>query len=194
MEPRNHTCPRCRRCFGKWKATSPVSSRREAEEPRAVVEPQHVQKHLTREPGDPVAARLRGQGGPRWEVSGRTPPMYGHGKSDRRVVPTKLPNKGHQRPAEAVEGSRLAKGNLSQQSMHRTQSRARMSQELERVRQAAKQNWRCGASRIGHPVLSSAWTLGPKAGAQCGSSACSGSVRVATRSRTSSCYDLFTMR
>ncbi len=60
-----------------------------------------------------MAARLRGQGGPQWEVSGRKPPMYGHGKTDRWVVLTKLPNKGHERPAEAVEGSRLAKGNSS---------------------------------------------------------------------------------
>ncbi len=85
--------------------------------------------------------------------------MYGHGKSDRRVVPTKSPNKGHERPAEAVEGRRLAKGNSRQRSMLRTQSRARMSQELEGVRQAAKQDGRCGAFRIGHPILSSAWTL-----------------------------------
>ncbi len=159
MEPRNHTCPRCRRCFRKRKATFPVSPWREAGKPRAVVEPLHAQNHLTREPGDPVTARLRWQGGPRWEVSGRQPPMHGHGKSDRCVVPTKSPNKGHERPAEAVEGRRLAKGNPSQQRMHRTQGRVRMSQELGRVRQAAKQDWRCGASRIGHPILSSAWTL-----------------------------------
>ena len=42
--------------------------------------------------------------------------MHEHGKSDRRVVPTKLPNKGDgeppqgaacPKPAEAVEGRRL---------------------------------------------------------------------------------------
>ena len=41
-------------------------------------------------------------------------------------------------PAEGMEGRRPAKGNLRQQTMHRTQSRGRMPQELERVRQAAK--------------------------------------------------------
>lgn len=30
--------------------------------------------------------------GPRWEVSGRNPAMYGDGKSDRCIVPTKPPN------------------------------------------------------------------------------------------------------
>jgi len=63
--------------------------------------------------------------------------MNDHGKSDRRVVPTKLPNnnKGGQvrtvlgepgaseterlELAEAVEGSRLAKGNSLQRPMLR---------------------------------------------------------------------------
>lgn len=80
--------------------------------------------------------------------------MYGHGKSDRRVVPTKLPNKGHERPAEAVEGSRLAKGNSRQRPMLRTQGRVRMSHELGRVRQAAKQEleMRCLPHQTSGPV------------------------------------------
>ncbi len=41
-------------------------------------------------------------------------------------------------PAEGMEGRRPAKGNLQQRTMHRTQSRGRMPQELERVRRAAK--------------------------------------------------------
>ena len=36
--------------------------------PRAVEDPQHAQKHLTREPGDPVFARQRWRDGPHWEV------------------------------------------------------------------------------------------------------------------------------
>jgi hypothetical protein len=44
-------------------------------------------------------------------------------------------------PAEGVEGKRPAEGNLQQQTMLRTQRRARMQQELERVRQAARR-WR----------------------------------------------------
>lgn len=58
-----------------------------------------------------------------------------HGKSDRRVVPTKLPNKGdgdplwgldRATPAEAVEGRRLAKSNPHQRTMFRTLRRVRM--------------------------------------------------------------------
>ncbi len=81
--------------------------------------------------------------------------MHGHGKSDRRVVPTKPPHKDHgmtptsapgkssapqtsrRRSAEAVEGRRLAKGNPRQRTMLRTQRRVRMPRELERIRQAA---------------------------------------------------------
>ncbi len=72
--------------------------------------------------------------------------MHEHGKSDRRVVPTKLPNKGdgeppqgaaRPKPAEAVEGRRLAKSNPHQRTMLRTQRRVRMSPELEWIRQRA---------------------------------------------------------
>ena len=74
--------------------------------------------------------------------------MHAHGKSDRRVVPTKPPNKGasesrqgpaREMPAEAVEGRRLAKSNPHQRTMLRTQRRVRMSPELERIRQRAKE-------------------------------------------------------
>ena len=79
-----------------------------------------------------------------------------HGKSDSRVVPTKLPNNGHdqppptppgvpgasgatrQHPAEVVEGRRLAKGHPHQHTMLRTPRRVRMPHALERIRQAAK--------------------------------------------------------
>ncbi len=42
--------------------------------------------------------------------------MHGCGKSDRPIVPGKLPNKGDGAPwlAEEVEGRGLAKGNLFQ--------------------------------------------------------------------------------
>jgi retron-type reverse transcriptase len=66
--------------------------------------------------------------------------MHEHGKSDRRVVPTKPPNNGRERPAEGVEGRRLAKGNSHQQTMFRTQRRVRMSHELERVRHVASRD------------------------------------------------------
>jgi hypothetical protein len=65
--------------------------------------------------------------------------MNEYGKSDRRVVPTKSPNKGagepsqgsaRPKPAEAVEGRRLAKSNPQQRIMFRTQRRVRMSPDL----------------------------------------------------------------
>lgn len=96
--------------------------------------------------------------------------MNDHGKSDRRVVPTKVPNndRGEQvrtvpgapgapeteRPesTEAVEGSRLAKGNTQQRPMLRTQGRVGMSPELERVRQAAKQDRKMRFTALLHHV------------------------------------------
>ena len=73
--------------------------------------------------------------------------MNDHGKSDKWVVPTKLLNKDNggqaasvpgepgareaerARSAEAVEGSRLAKGNSLQRPRLRTQGRVGMSPE-----------------------------------------------------------------
>ena len=96
--------------------------------------------------------------------------MNDHGKSDRRVVPTKLSNKDRGRQdraalgassaaetelpelAEAVEGSRLAKGNSLQRPMLRTQGRVGMSPELERVRQAAKQDRKMRFTALLHHV------------------------------------------
>src|SRR5712691_1939419 len=75
--------------------------------------------------------------------------MHEHGKSDRRVVPTKPPNNGvgwplqgpaRPKPAEAVEGRRLAKSHPQQRTMFRTQRRVDMSPELERIRQAARRD------------------------------------------------------
>ena len=60
--------------------------------------------------------------------------MSGHGKSDSLIVPRKPPNKAQ--ATEAVEGRRLAKGNLLEQNILRTQSRVGMHRTLERVREA----------------------------------------------------------
>jgi len=87
--------------------------------------------------------------------------MHGHGKSDRRVVPTKPPNKGtdeppqratRTKPAEAVEERRLAKSNPQQQTMLRTQRRVRMSPELERIRQAARRDRKRRFTALFHHV------------------------------------------
>jgi hypothetical protein len=66
--------------------------------------------------------------------------MNERGKSDWPVVPGKPANKGDGAPssAEQVEGRGQAKGNLIEQSSHRAQYRDRLSQALDRVRQAAR--------------------------------------------------------
>lgn len=65
--------------------------------------------------------------------------MHEREKSDSVVVAGKLPNKAGQPAAEAVERRTGTKRNADEQSTHRTQGRERVSQELGRVRQAAKQ-------------------------------------------------------
>jgi group II intron reverse transcriptase/maturase len=64
--------------------------------------------------------------------------MNGHEKSDPAIVATKPPN-GAGRPAEeAVERRAGAEGNAGWQSTHRTQIRERVTQALDRVREAAR--------------------------------------------------------
>ncbi len=65
--------------------------------------------------------------------------MNGHEKSDSGLVATKPTNKAGQPVAELAEPRPGTKGNAEQQRMHRTQSRDRMSQSLNRVRKAARQ-------------------------------------------------------
>jgi RNA-directed DNA polymerase len=64
--------------------------------------------------------------------------MNGQEKSDSAIVAVKSPNKAGQPAAEAMEPRAGTKGNADQQSTHRTQTRVRVSQALDRVRQAAK--------------------------------------------------------
>ena len=59
-------------------------------------------------------------------------------KSDSAVVAMKQPNNAGPPAAEVVEQRAETKGNVGQQSTHRTQTRARVTQVLDRVRQAAK--------------------------------------------------------
>ena len=65
------------------------------------------------------------------------PMMHGMKKSDEAIVPVKAANKGAQAPAESPEGRASTKGNLRDQSTHRTQGRDGVSQAVERIRQAA---------------------------------------------------------
>lgn len=66
--------------------------------------------------------------------------MNGPRKSDRLVVPAKLPNKARQLAAEAVEGRSLAGGNADQQNVHWTQRQESTPSALDRVREAARRN------------------------------------------------------
>ena len=63
--------------------------------------------------------------------------MYGPEQSDTNIVPQKPANNAPGRAAERGEGRAVTKGNTFQRTTHRTQGRARVSQALRRVRQAA---------------------------------------------------------
>ncbi len=63
--------------------------------------------------------------------------MHGRKKSDLAIVAGKPTNKAGRPAAELVERRARAEGNAEQQSTHRAQDRDRVSQALERVRQAA---------------------------------------------------------
>src|ERR1700759_509701 len=60
-------------------------------------------------------------------------------KSDPRIVATRPTNKAGRPGAELAEPRLGTKGNADQQSTHRSQSRARVTQALDRVRKAARQ-------------------------------------------------------
>ena len=64
--------------------------------------------------------------------------MNGQEKSDTGIVAVKPTNKAGQPAAELVEPRPGTKGNVGQQSTHRAQDRARVTQALDRVRKAAR--------------------------------------------------------
>ena len=65
--------------------------------------------------------------------------MHDRGKSDSAIVAAKPTNNAGQPVAEPVEPRAGTKRNAGEQSTHRTQRRARVTQALARVRKAAKQ-------------------------------------------------------
>jgi RNA-directed DNA polymerase len=65
--------------------------------------------------------------------------MHEREKSDPEIVAGKPTNKAGATAAESVEPRSGTKGNAGEQSTHRTQGRERVSQALDRVRQAARQ-------------------------------------------------------
>jgi RNA-directed DNA polymerase len=66
--------------------------------------------------------------------------MNDPGQSDRPVVPAKSPNNAGGPAAEGMEGRGLAKGNLSQHTAPRTQSRTSAFSALARVREVAERD------------------------------------------------------
>src|SRR5712691_1509578 len=65
--------------------------------------------------------------------------MHGRGKSDPAIVVTKPTNKAGRPVAEPVERRAGAEGTAGRQSTLRAQNRERVTQALDRVRQAARQ-------------------------------------------------------
>jgi hypothetical protein len=76
--------------------------------------------------------------------------MHRHGKSDSSIVPTKPPNEAEPEAKEVVEGRGLAKGNLLERNMYRTQSWMSMFRP-ERIRQAVTKD---GSARCYHSYSS----------------------------------------
>ncbi len=86
------------------------------------------------------------------KAKGRTPMMNGQGKSDRPIVPAKPPNKAGSSAAEVVEGRGLAKGNMGQQNVSRTQRRTDAPSALDRVRRAATKDRKAKFTALLHHV------------------------------------------
>ncbi len=99
-------------------------------------------------PSSPTACG-RGGGPPR-EGSSRKPEMPEDGKSDSPVVPAKPSNKAV--AAEMVEGRGLTKGNTDSTAGSGRRAGMRLSQGLDRVRQAAEQDRNARFAALLHHV------------------------------------------
>ena len=66
--------------------------------------------------------------------------MHDRGKSDRPVVPAKLPNKPADAGAEVVEGRGLPEGNTASETRPGRSAGQGVSSDLERVRQVARKD------------------------------------------------------
>ena len=88
------------------------------------------------------------------KATSRTSSAHVGGKSDRLIVPKKLPNKGATKvaPAEVVEERGLTKGNIGQTAVPRTQSRTRTSNGLAGVRSVARTDKRARFTALLHHV------------------------------------------
>jgi hypothetical protein len=84
--------------------------------------------------------------------------MHGREKSDSAIVAGKPTNKAVLTAAEPVERRAGAKGNASQQSTRRTQSRVSVSHALERIRQNRNEKKRFAVT---HPRWEPYARIGP---------------------------------
>src|SRR6201981_2006854 len=85
--------------------------------------------------------------------------MHDPEKSDSAVVAGKSPNKAGPPAAGAAEQRAGTKGNADQQSTHRTQTRERVTQALNRVRLAARQRKKERFTALLHHVnVDTLWT------------------------------------
>ena len=105
--------------------------------------------------------------GPRLEGEEPSPTMSGREKSDSAIVAMKPTNTAGRPAAEPVERRAAAKGNADQQSTLRTQGRERVTQALDRVRQAARQRKTEKFTALLHHI-----NVSDAASAHCGSGAC----------------------
>jgi RNA-directed DNA polymerase len=78
--------------------------------------------------------------------------MHDREKSDRLVVPAKPPNKPAKAGAEVVEGRGLPEGNTASETRSGRSAGEGVSSELERVRQAARQDWDVRFTALLHHV------------------------------------------
>ena len=78
--------------------------------------------------------------------------MHGHGQSDRRVVPTKSPNKAGRPVAEEMEGRRLAKGNPPSETRSGHRAGSACPRALERIREVAERDRKMRFTALLHHV------------------------------------------
>jgi RNA-directed DNA polymerase len=86
------------------------------------------------------------------KAKGRTPQMNDGLQSDSSVLAAQSVNKEATASAESMEGRDGAKGNTSQQTTPRTQSRTGVPHALERVRQAARRDKKAKFTALLHHV------------------------------------------
>jgi len=123
----------------KRKATRSGAIARVSDRSRVVVDPRHVQKLYAREPGDLGGACSDPTAGRRGKANSRTPRAHVFEESDGGIGPMNHSNKDGKPSAESEEGRPLVKENTHQSSTDSTQSEARVSQGLERVRKVARE-------------------------------------------------------